>query len=246
MTRLLIPAFTDEELLYPPWSVALLPYLEQKPLYDRFLLDQPMPADSEFQGHSTNYGLAQTAMPALHCPTDPQATGFYSNYYAVSGGGDADACPCKPMYYDIYNFKAVLYSNGIFFINSATQAAHVRDGLSQTYLFGESRFMRNVVDPTYGKVCNWAGGLRLDVSWMHSSTMAAAVDPINQPISADQRDRPRVSSSVMGRTFGSLHPGGCSMCFADGSVRFMDELTALVIHQQLGTRADGLPRGAIE
>jgi prepilin-type processing-associated H-X9-DG protein len=129
---------------------------------------------------------------------------------------------------------------------NATQAAHVRDGLSQTYLFGESRFMRNVVDPTYGKVPNWAGGLRLDVSWMHSSTMAAAVDPINQPISADQRGRPRVSSTAMGRTFGSLHPGGCSMCFADGSVRFMDELTALVIHQQLGTRADGLPRGAIE
>jgi prepilin-type N-terminal cleavage/methylation domain-containing protein/prepilin-type processing-associated H-X9-DG protein len=235
----------NETDLRAPWSVALLPFLEQAPLHDRFLLDQPMPADSEFRGHPTNYGLAQSAMPAFHCPTDPQATGSYSNYVAVAGGGDPDACPCKAGRYDS-GYTSVLYSNGIFFINSATQPAHVRDGLSQTYLFGESRFLRNMESPPWGKVKNWASGLRLDGTWRHYMTMTAAVDPINQPIGTDRRGQPRTSEPAMGRTFGSLHPGGCGMCFADGSVRFMDDLTALEIHRQLGTRADGLPRGGFE
>jgi prepilin-type processing-associated H-X9-DG protein len=54
---------------------------------------------------------------------------------------------------------------------------------------------------------------------------------------------PRNNEHVVGRTFGSLHTGGCNMAFADGSVRFMPSSTNADVHRQLGTIADGLPLG---
>jgi prepilin-type processing-associated H-X9-DG protein len=42
------------------------------------------------------------------------------------------------------------------------------------------------------------------------------------------------------RYFGSRHRGGCSMAYADGSVRFTDETIDIATFRRLGSRADGL------
>jgi prepilin-type processing-associated H-X9-DG protein len=38
---------------------------------------------------------------------------------------------------------------------------------------------------------------------------------------------------------GSLHPGGCNLCMADGSTRFLAETTEQVIRTALATMAGG-------
>ena len=46
---------------------------------------------------------------------------------------------------------------------------------------------------------------------------------------------------MTGRTFGSMHPGGGFMLFADGRVQFMTDSTNVTLHRSLGTRGDGMP-----
>jgi prepilin-type processing-associated H-X9-DG protein len=47
----------------------------------------------------------------------------------------------------------------------------------------------------------------------------------------------------MARTFGSYHPGGCNIAFADGSVQFVSQMIDINLYRRLGSRADGTPGG---
>lgn len=48
-------------------------------------------------------------------------------------------------------------------------------------------------------------------------------------------------STVTEIAFGSAHTGGCFICLADGSVRFVNETIELPTWSRLGSRSDGLP-----
>jgi prepilin-type processing-associated H-X9-DG protein len=43
----------------------------------------------------------------------------------------------------------------------------------------------------------------------------------------------------MTKTFGSYHPGGCNIAFADGSVQFVSQMIDINLYRRLGSRADG-------
>jgi hypothetical protein len=47
-------------------------------------------------------------------------------------------------------------------------------------------------------------------------------------------------STTIEIAFGSAHSGGCFVCLADGSVRFMNESIDAVNWSRLGSRSDGL------
>ena len=60
-------------------------------------------------------------------------------------------------------------------------------------------------------------------------------------------DPPSQDATRLGeRSFGSVHVGGCHFLFCDGSVRVISYRMDSVIHRQLGTRADGWPRGSFD
>ena len=127
----------------PPWTVLVLPYLEQEARYDGFNLD------GTFGGRSWHYppvfnnafseGPKQfTPNPTFQCPSDLNSRPDEpnTNYVVCSGGGqEFEACgaaPCDPI--------RVFFNNGIFYVNSRHKVGHVEDGTSNTFLAGETRW----------------------------------------------------------------------------------------------------------
>jgi prepilin-type N-terminal cleavage/methylation domain-containing protein/prepilin-type processing-associated H-X9-DG protein len=229
-----------------PWSVAVLPYLEQDNLYRQFNLNASFAIDAEFlpSSNPTNTALQRQPNPAFQCPSDPRAAGSNrSNYLACAGGGTPTGCPCvsvnNPVGY-------IMYANGVFFLNSRVKLTDITDGTSNTYLIGESKYQVADRKPDGSvKYGLWSGGVYLTSAWRYYSNLAAAVEGINQPTEVPDYTGSslRNNEHIVGRTFGSFHSGGCNMAFADGSIRFMPNSTDVNVHRQLGTVADGLPVG---
>ena len=234
-----------------PCTVLILPFMEQNEIYSKFNFALDFPTNNSENGGNVNFTEATTQNAAFQCPSDPLATGYYSSYLPVTGGGTPTGCPCVSA--NDANF--ILYTNGVFFINSATRVLDITDGTANTYLIGESHYMVtdscNVVDPAVGwpflgcKASFWAGGVYLNTSWRYYVNAVAAVDPINSAsIGGGQDDETmNCDEASVGRVFGSRHPGGCNAAFADGHIQFMLNSLNVNVHRSLGNMADGGPTG---
>jgi len=230
-----------------PWSVAVLPFIEQDNLFNTFNLSGVFAINAQFlpNANAANKLVQPQPNAAFQCPTDPRTPGaMQTNYIAVAGGGSPTACPCVAK----NTTSFILYTNGVFYINSQTRLTDITDGSSNTYLIGETKYQVGDLRASDGaeKRRFWSGGAYLDVNWRYYANMAAAVEPINQPAIAAgdyTTSTVRDNEAIVGRTFGSFHLNGCNMAFADGSVHWMDSGTDVNIHRQLGTIADGLPLG---
>lgn len=230
-----------------PWSVALLPYLEQGPLFSKFNQSASFAINREQGSGTGNYAAQTTVLPAFHCPSDPRMAGTnFSSYIAVAGGGPPTAAASGCVANNTSNF--ILFTNGAFYANSRTRFTDITDGTTNTYLIAESKYM--VIDTRRSDGANkqgfWSAGIYLQSTWRYYVNLTAAVEPINQPCcgiadykAADIRD----SETLPGRTFGSFHTGGCNVAMCDGSVRFLPNSLDVNVHRQLGTTSDGLPAG---
>lgn len=111
------------------WGALVLPYLEQKPLHERFDFRLPI-YDPLHQSPS------QQHLDVYLCPSDPGAGQEFvevdaspveryaaANYVANFGSPDLDDAPDQ--------------SDGVFSRNSARRIANIRDGLSNTLFVGE-------------------------------------------------------------------------------------------------------------
>ncbi|MBA4064438.1 MAG: hypothetical protein C0501_12140 [Isosphaera sp.] len=244
-----------------PWAVAMLPYAEQDPLFQRFVPTGTFAINRQFlpNANAANRDNQVVPLGMFHCPSDAKTVGSErSNYLPVAGGGKPSCDPMNPNDVPGVNCPGcvanntptfILYANGVFFINSRTRLTDISDGSSNTYLIGESKYQ--VADlrpqPTDNeKRGMWSGGAYLDVNWRYYSAITAAVEPVNQPARAAGDYTPtdvRLTEALVGRTVGSFHAGGCNMAFADGSVRFVLNSTDINLHRALGTIKDGLPAG---
>jgi prepilin-type processing-associated H-X9-DG protein len=128
------------------------------------------------------------------------------------------------------------------------------DGTSKQFIVAETRYQITalseqawaIVNPTFyvGRVSypSWAATSRQGVSVGPNSTVGAAVNSINSSSFVDTSAAPvscSPCSSEMLTTFGSYHPGGCNIAFADGSVQFVSQMIDINLYRQLGSRADG-------
>jgi len=68
------------------WRVAILPFMEQKPLYDRWNFKEPWDSPG-------NRLLANTVIPTYRCPTDPSANPTETNYVMIVGKGTLGGTP---------------------------------------------------------------------------------------------------------------------------------------------------------
>jgi prepilin-type N-terminal cleavage/methylation domain-containing protein/prepilin-type processing-associated H-X9-DG protein len=230
--------------------VELLPYFEQENLYKRW----------DYNDNRNNVAGGTTATQAqvigiLLCPSDwlPETVveltpavwrppawcrGFYGiGSYGGNAGKRSVPTGDPPAFPGISR-------DGIFFLDSRVTLAGITDGSSNTLLFGERyhhdpefdlREPLNVpgtdVLPNYGK---W-GFVAGPAGCMANLTLHAA-ERINYQVPPEGD-----ASTTANRAcaFGSGHPGGANFAFADGSVRFLSERTALPILQALGTRGGG-------
>jgi prepilin-type N-terminal cleavage/methylation domain-containing protein/prepilin-type processing-associated H-X9-DG protein len=220
--------------------IRLLPYIEQQALYDQF--DFKKVVDGQTVKSTTRY-IGATIVPTYLCPSDPSSldlnvSGLAMHNYIASAGPitlvDNASCACASS--GNWNQYAMAQScplgtgPGVFSANSVNcSVAEIRDGLSNTILFGESR-----------PACSTEGSS----GWAWSNNgegVGATTYPINY--NTCEKDSPdpchRPDNWTLQYGFKSLHPGGAAFLFGDGSVHFLTENIDHQNYQYLGAKADG-------
>jgi prepilin-type N-terminal cleavage/methylation domain-containing protein/prepilin-type processing-associated H-X9-DG protein len=243
-------------------AAMLLPYLEQRALYDSLNFSVPCFPEPSIPEFPQNRTAALTVVAVFLCPSDDLAPSgeFAPISYRANGGLCGDCGPTPPPDYG---------QDGAFRFRS-TRPSDFKDGLSSTLAFSEKLIGSPVgssfdgrrdwhdVAPLYAsqgmtidrwiEVCDAPfikipGTLRAGGSWL----IGAA--PVSQFYTGGTPNWP-VTDCGMVRDAGlfsasSFHPGGVNALMADGSVRFARDTISPETWRALGTRAGGevIPAG---
>jgi prepilin-type N-terminal cleavage/methylation domain-containing protein/prepilin-type processing-associated H-X9-DG protein len=224
-----------------PWTVLMLPFIEDNNLYSRFNLNLRFTGSSNIPGDVPNRDLFPLNNRKFQCPSDPNSgpTVNNSNYLGVQGGGPptgvgGPACSTQLG-------QRVFFQTGIFYVNSRVRMGDITDGTTNTFCIGESRYMPTPNMRSDGFHAGWASAVKADNAFAVPSTFAGAVLQIN----AQKACGIGIADcfNFVSRLFGSNHTGGCHFGMCDGSVQFVSQNLDINIYRQLANRADGLPVG---
>lgn len=237
--------------------VGILPYIEQQTLYDQFnhleaYSDHNVRSSGTVVGNpgtNGNAALSEEELAAFICPSDnngpktrtlvgihygpaPGFTGAATNYDFITGAF-TDFSNCNS-----YNGSGI--NKRMFGEESSTSMAEVTDGLTNTFMVGETtKWHQN------GRAFAWAyrgwvmtgidpypsardAGINLwHLPWVHPTWASPPYVP--------QKGRTRTWWSAAA----SLHPGGCQFVLGDGSVRFVSETIQKSMLDNLARMADG-------
>jgi prepilin-type N-terminal cleavage/methylation domain-containing protein/prepilin-type processing-associated H-X9-DG protein len=189
---------------------------------------------------AVNASIVTTRLKVFNCPSDssdpwiPDTTSIYSIGYNKGNMGRGArtnydfsarlAYKCKQWHLDASSPIRRMFGE-----NSTTRFADVIDGASNTVAFCES-----TRDTDNGETSLW--GYR---GWVMVGNDIGSTSGINLWIYNNDPARKKVGRVGSWGWPGSLHPGGCQVCFADGSIRFIAENTPLVIRENMAKMADG-------
>jgi prepilin-type N-terminal cleavage/methylation domain-containing protein/prepilin-type processing-associated H-X9-DG protein len=182
---------------------------------------------------SGNAALESNQFPVFRCPSDGGNPWLDTGIcYGLSGLRGAKTN------YDLMTSQADFYCNywkvappdarAMFGENSTTRFADVLDGTSNTLMVGET-----TLDVYNGRTASWAYR-----GWVMTGIDVASIG-INRWDFGIYLPNPRVGQLGSWGRAGSLHPQGANFCFADGSVRFINQNTDQTTLQRLEYMADG-------
>ncbi len=203
-----------------PWTVMILPNIDQTSQYKLFNYNVPFQATSN-QMTAPNDALL-VPMDIYQCPSDIDFSQnpTRNSYFGVQGGGASPDCGNSGC--SAANQRAS-YVTGILYAGSNIKMKDVTDGTSNVFMVGETR---------YGGAA-WGASAKQD-SCSYPRNLAGAQDQINLFPNKGVHDT---------RGFSSYHVGGCHFAMADGSVHFLSENMDINAYRQMGRRDDGLPLG---
>jgi len=236
-------------------QVAILPYLEQQPLYDTLNIDVHTVVIDDFVG--ANYTGARTVVETFLCPSDPlraDARPWAPNSYRGSIGRD----PYQRI------ASRLLWVDGGAFVRTRVQLplSDFQDGLSNTLAFSEKP-IGSGVGGTYSPFRDWAEvlqGVTSGPEWVRLCASLTSIDtprldggrtwllggaiythfftsaPPNSPI-PDCGKRSSLGAGLF--TARSYHGGGVNAAMADGSVRWFSSSSDTELWRALGTRDGG-------
>ncbi|MBI1248801.1 DUF1559 domain-containing protein [bacterium] len=231
---------------FAPWTVLILPFVEQGNLHAKFNFSKIFTPFST-SCSTPNKALQFQPLELYQCPSDPNSGSDVPtlNYMACQGGGSPGtfnaqlhvACSgtSSPTRY--------FFTNGMFYNNSETRFADVTDGTTNTFMIGETKyhFLLGSHPSIPKRQTSWASGQLVNSVYATPITMTAAANPINSTEAMPQiHQLPEMTS-----TFGSWHPGGAMFTHGDASVHFVSENVDLGTFRSMGRRSDGGPTGTL-
>ncbi len=208
------------------WASAILPQLEQGPLYDALNVgNTPLKQLYSATATPATIALLQTKLPVYRCPSDIMDDINPNNFGHSSSGRPFKVATSN--YVGIGEYDGQIHASstnprwgGVFFWDSRTKFSEVTDGLSNTIFVGErdggpafngNDFRAGVwigagsrsTNDHFAVGCAMArGSFGINVDW--------AGPAINQPVN-------------LGKGISSLHNGGAQVLMGDGAVRFLSE-----------------------
>lgn len=227
------------------WIFSLLPFLEQNALWS-LGMDGDKGTGGEIK--EANKIRLQTPISIFYCPSrrTPKLTNGHTsarNNNSFSGGvAKSDYAANGGDGWSWTNYETVdealkaTYSGGttgMFYPKSNISVAEVRDGTTNTYLYGEK-----YQDPQYyeatpkcaqGDDWNcWMGPESNDLSRYTQYVSAQTNQPLQDRMGYDH-----------GNPFGSAHAGSFGMAMCDASVQRISYSIDKELHSYLGKKADG-------
>jgi prepilin-type N-terminal cleavage/methylation domain-containing protein/prepilin-type processing-associated H-X9-DG protein len=230
------------------WIARVLPGLEQQPLYDQ--IDWEV-AKGWGTANVNATVVAPTKLPAVRCPSDPApppSTAYGPTNYVGCSGSDGSSYPGTVANYGLfretYNGDAACGSG-----STISSMAKVTDGTSTTMAISECLLNKpyNYNAQTAGDIvaCNAATiatppTASTDIrglSWMRAQWSASWAYSAIYPPNDQLHDRYECYNGSGANNYGarSQHPGGVSVCFVDGSTRFVSSNIDLTIWRWLST-----------
>jgi prepilin-type N-terminal cleavage/methylation domain-containing protein/prepilin-type processing-associated H-X9-DG protein len=204
------PIRNEPQGIHVSWIVKVLPYLEQNILFRRF--DQAAGAYAD-----ANAEVRGVQISILRCPSDPMP-------FVNQAGTIARSCYAG-CYHDT-EAPIDKDNHGLLFLNSNVRYSQIYDGSTMTILLSEA-----ITSPDG---LGWVSGTR---DTLRNTSVIEQSQPYLQQRSGQGQEE-KVGSLFVGG-FGSHHPGGITVAFADGSSRFLSHNTAPAVLRLLGNRADG-------
>ncbi|MDO4575859.1 MAG: DUF1559 domain-containing protein [Planctomycetia bacterium] len=230
------------------WMYSILPFLEQQALWG-LGLDSNMKIDTAIK--TANVTRAQTPVSVFYCPSRRPCRTYHggvggnncnginnicakTEYNACVGDGYSPVSSTITTYEEALAVNITSGKTAITYPKSTTQMGEIRDGTSNTFLYGEKYLCRDKYEVASNssaangdnQTC-WAGpdndSLRLT-----KYDAAGTYRPL--------QDRDQYNS---GSVFGSAHSGAFGMCMADGSTHRINYSIDLEIYSYLGKKADG-------
>jgi len=234
---------------YGTWLVALLPYVEQKALFDNYKHFGDMTSVDTTARYSgtQNLPVTQKRIPAYICasdslvePTTGQRSGItYHNYVGNHGsttkartatlGTLLNGQPNK--------FKAApfVYVSSTTSSPQTVRLSDVTDGLSNTIMFSETVQGHSLDLRGFGW---WSGGSHFETYLAPNSSQPDMMEDISYCITSDTYNPPcNVATTAIPTNIGacSRHPNGVMVCMCDGSVRFAANSINLDIWRAIST-----------
>jgi len=233
------------------WTYSILCYIEQQPLHDMGL------GTTGAAKMTSNTSIASTPLATLHCPsrraaaTYPDTFHTYYNrnrparvaktdYAANAGDGRYfdgwGRQPTSAAQADSGSFgwartddpALITYASGVIYYRSQLDVARIRDGLSNTYLLGEKYLNPDLYSTGSDLGDNQDAFIGFEADNHRFTNLAYP----------PRQDTPGYTDF---KPFGSVHAGGFTMSFCDGSIRTVSHTVSPETHRRLGNRQDRLP-----
>jgi len=245
------------------WAAMTLPFIEQKPLYDRW--DKNLSNGSRVANSGTLVGPAPGAagnandqivsetIDVYMCPSDNGPTHFFNttdaNYSIAPGTSTRFGA------YTNYEFSTrrissdaanwitdAITTRPLFGLDSCASVRDITDGTSNVAMVVETlRDVWNGRGQTWGYAKHVGHGV--DLGYI-DGTGSVGIN-FTKCCGWDMPPFVRAGaySSRLGEwsTAGSNHPGGCQICLGDAKVGFISENVDLTVRQRLSRISDGLP-----
>ena len=98
-----------------PWTVWILPYMENDALFKQFVLTETFTSSSNLPGSTTNHATWLLGNVDYQCPSYPSSDSSvnFCNYFGVQGGGPVALATCTTV-----SQQRVYFDNGVLFHNS--------------------------------------------------------------------------------------------------------------------------------